>query len=248
MERWKFFDITHREHVFCNPISEEKINHIIGLLHLQPGQRVLDLATGKGEFVLRLAEKYKVAGYAVDLSPYFIEDANKKFSQRSPQPNIQFVLEEGKAFVERTTEKFDLVSCLGASWIFGNHEKTLAALSERVVPGGWIVVGEPYWRISPPRDYLEAIGEPVEQFATHYENMKIGERLGLTSFYSVCSSQDDWDVYEGLQVYAAESYAASNPEDPDLENLLERVRNAHDAYLRWGRDILGWAVYIFRRF
>jgi hypothetical protein len=28
--------------------------------------------------------------------------------------------------------------------------------------------------------------------------------------------------------------------------LLERVRAGVDAYLRWGRATLGWAIYVFR--
>ena len=35
-------------------------------------------------------------------------------------------------------------------------------------------------------------------------------------------------------------------EDPDLAELVERVSKARTVYLRWGRDTLGWAIYIFR--
>jgi len=69
--------------------------------------------------------------------------------------------------------------------------------------------------------------------------------LGLTLLCSVVSSEDDWDRYEGLQWQAAERYAAAHPDDPDAEALLNAVRKDRDGYLRWGRDCLGWAMYLF---
>jgi hypothetical protein len=61
------------------------------------------------------------------------------------------------------------------------------------------------------------------------------------------SSKDDWDRYEGLQWYSAAEYARTHPDDPDLAAVVEQVERAKAAYLRWGRDTLGWAIYMFRR-
>ncbi|HOL16495.1 MAG TPA: hypothetical protein PLZ49_09975 [Bacillota bacterium] len=38
-----------------------------------------------------------------------------------------------------------------------------------------------------------------------------------------------------------------NPGDPDLPELMERVNRSRECYLRWGRDCLGWAAYLFRK-
>ena len=79
MDMWKFFDITHREHILCNPMSLEKLEQLITLLPLKPGARVLDIATGKGEFLIRLAERHRqMTGTGVDFSPYCIADVHKK--------------------------------------------------------------------------------------------------------------------------------------------------------------------------
>jgi len=75
MDVWKFYNITHREHILCNPMSLEKLEQLIALLPLKPGARVLDIAIGKGEFLIRLAERYRqMTGTGVDLSPYCIAD------------------------------------------------------------------------------------------------------------------------------------------------------------------------------
>ena len=35
--------------------------------------------------------------------------------------------------------------------------------------------------------------------------------------------------------------------DPDLEEVIKRVHQSRDTYLKWGRNTLGWAVYLFRK-
>jgi hypothetical protein len=46
MDMWKFYDITHREHVVCNPMGEEKLARLVDLLRLPAGARVVDIACG----------------------------------------------------------------------------------------------------------------------------------------------------------------------------------------------------------
>jgi len=247
MDRWKYFAITHREHVLCNPMSVEKLDELIALLRLKPGARALDIATGKGEFIIRLAERYAIEGTGVDLSPYCVSDAGKKHRARIPDAPLTFLEMDGADYEPEKPEHFDLVACIGASWIYGGYEGTLKALRAMASPGGWVVVGEPYWRQEPAAGYLEAIGEERRSFGTHYGNMMAGKQLGLELVYTVVSSQDDWDRYEGLQWYAARAWASEHPDDPDVEEVLKRVRENRESYLRWGREMLGWAIYVFRQ-
>jgi len=71
--------------------------------------------------------------------------------------------------------------------------------------------------------------------------------VGLALLYTLVANPDDWDRYEGLQWQAAERYAADHPDDPDVEALLRSTHRSRDAYLRWGRNCLGWAMYLFRK-
>lgn len=247
MDTWKFFDITHRHHVVCNPMSIEKFEGLIALLRLVPGAQVLEIATGKGEFIIRLAERYGVEGVGVDLSPYCIVDARRKHQERVPDVQLRFLEMDGADYEPEKPESFDLVACIGASWIYGGHRGTLRALKGMAAQGSWIVVGEPYWRQEPTGEYVEAIGEEGSRFGTHYENVKVGQEQGLEVVYTLVSNQDDWDRYEGLQWYAAEEWAREHPEDADVAEVLERVRESREVYLKWGREMLGWAIYVFRK-
>jgi SAM-dependent methyltransferase len=248
MDMWKFFNITHRKHILCDPLSLEKLEQLITLLPLKPGARVLDIASGKGEFLIRLAERYpQIIGTGVDFSPYCIADVQKKHQERVPDAQLYFLEMDGAKYVPETLESFDLTACIGGSWIYGGLQGTLNALHKMAAPESWIAVGEPYWRHEPEKEYVEAIGATRNDFGEHYQNIEVGRELGLEAVYTLVSSQDDWDRYEGLQWYAAETWASEHRDDPDVETVLNRVRNSKTAYLRWGRETLGWAIYVFKK-
>lgn len=247
METWKFFDITHKNHIICNPSSLEKYQQLIDLLRLPPNASVLELAMGKGEFILRLAEQCGISGVGVDLSPYVVRDARANLAARAPEANITFLEMGGADYQPDEPESFDLTVCMGASWIFDGHKGTLAALKAMTKPGGQIIVGEPYWRQEPDPAYLKTAGFERELFGTHFANVQTGQELGLTLLYTLVSNLDEWDMYEGRQWHAAENYAIDHPDDPDVPELLARIRSGQEEYLRWGRDTLGWALYLFRK-
>jgi SAM-dependent methyltransferase len=247
MDLWKYFDITHREHVICNPISVEKIDELVALLRLKPGAKALDIATGKGEFLIRLAERYLIEGTGVEISPFHVADAWKMCGERVPNAHLTFLEMDGANFKPETPESFDLVSCLGASWIYGGHKETLEALKAMAATGVWVVTGEPYWRQEPEAEYLQVIGMERSAFGTHFENSQAGQALGLELAYTLTSSPDDWDRYEGLQWYAAANWASEHPDDPDVEEVLKRVKADRENYLKWGRDTFGWSIYVFAK-
>lgn len=105
----------------------------------------------------------------------------------------------------------------------------------------------PIWKKEPSEEYLKAVELQKDNYGTHYENMLIGKELGLELIYSIVSSEDDWDNYEGLNWYASIKYINANPDDKDNQELYNRIIKQRDSYLKWGRETIGWAVYIFQR-
>jgi SAM-dependent methyltransferase len=245
MDIWKFYDVTHRYHEVWNPTSRAKLDELIGLLRLNPGSAVLDIACGKGELLTRLAERYEISGIGVDISPYCVTDAEQKLRERVPGAQIQILNMDGADY--SPDQLFDLAMCIGASWVYKGHRGTLSALKAMTKPDALILVGEPFWLKDPDDAYLVAENLTRDMFGTHYENVLVGEDEGLFPLYTMVSSQDDWDRYETLQWYAAEKYARDNPDDPDVSEILTRVAHGRTNYLHWGRDTLGWAMYLFRK-
>jgi SAM-dependent methyltransferase len=246
LERFRYFDICLRHHVICNPSSIEKLDRMIDSLRIPQTGRLLDIACGKGEFLVRAVERYGCSAVGVDMSQYAIADAREKVAERIPGASVELIETDGSAY-DGPYASFDTVSCLGASWIWEGHTGTLRALARWAKPGGYVLVGEPYWKRTPDPEYLVADNMKASDFGTHQSNVEAGTALGLTPVYVADSNLDEWDHYETLQWYAAERWARENPGDPDRGEVLKTVAANRDNYLRWGRDTLGWALYLFRK-
>jgi SAM-dependent methyltransferase len=213
---------------------------------------VLDIACGKGEFLLRLAERYGgdlgegFRGVGVDISPYHIAELREAAAKRVPAAALE-LLETDGADYQPEAGGFDLASCLGASWIFGGYRTTLRALRVAARPGGQVLVGEVFWRSEPDPAYLLSSGMHRDQFGSHADNVDSGIDEGLVPLLALVSESFEWDLYKTLQWRAAARWSASHRADPDRAELIGRVeRNRHE-YLTWGRDTLGWALYLFAR-
>jgi len=248
MDIWKFYDITHRKHTLMNPMSPHRFETLCKLLELKPGSRVLDMACGKGEFIVRLAELYGASGTGVDISPYFIKECLAKKERRVPASDLKFIEMDGSEFKPDPSEPYDLAICLGATWIYGDFRRTAHSMGSMVKAGGLVIIGDAFWQGDPPEDYLKETGAKREDFAHDYrDNIDIGEEEGLAPLFNMVSSKDDWDLYETLKWWCADDYARYNPGDSDVPELLERDRKGRELYLKLERDIVGWCIYVFRK-
>ena len=102
MDRWRYFAITHRDHVICNPTSLAKLDELIGLLDLRPGARVLDVACGKAEFLARMVERCAGSGVGVDASPQFAAAARDRLRQRGLARAVLLHEQDGADYDGRT--------------------------------------------------------------------------------------------------------------------------------------------------
>jgi cyclopropane fatty-acyl-phospholipid synthase-like methyltransferase len=248
MDVWKFYSVRERLHTYCNPVNKERFEALLHLLRLKPNSTVLDIACGKGEFLVRLAELYHVTGMGVDISPYFVQEAQARAKRRVPNEALVFMQVDAKDYKPPEGVLFDLTSCMGATWIWNGYKGTLEALKNMTKPSGTVIIGEPYWLKTPDPEYLKADNMKKETYAdTHYDNIKMGENQGLTCIYTMVSTQQDFDHYETLAWMAINNYAHDNPTDLDLPEILERMKHDKHVYLQWQRDTMGWALYVFRK-
>ena len=244
LDIWKFFYATHQFHTVLNPMSTIKIDELIELLNLKSQAEILDIACGKGEILIRIAERYTISGVGVDISPFFVADAKQNLKQRVPNSRIEILNMDGADY--KPDRLFDLSMCIGASWIYRGHQETLRALKSMTKPSGLILVGEPFWLKEPEEAYLTAAGETRDDFGTHYENVQAGTEEDLILLYSLVSNQDDWDRYSALRWYSTAKFAEENKDDPDVTEIVKRIDREKTTYLQWGRDTVGWAIYLFQ--
>jgi hypothetical protein len=63
----------------------------------------------------------------------------------------------------------------------------------------------------------------------------------------IAASDDDWDRYETLHWQAVEAWLAGHPDDPDAPEFRRRNARSREDYLRWQRELLGWAIFVARK-
>ena len=86
-----------------------------------------------------------------------------------------------------------------------------------------------------------------EDFHSHRENVLIGDEVGLSCVFTLASDFEDWDEYETPHWWAVSEYSDSHQDDPDLPEIWESLRKNRETYLKYGLDVMGWCIYIYRK-
>jgi precorrin-6B methylase 2 len=236
-----WFAVAERDHELQNPTSEEKIRLLGERLRLDSRSRVLDLASGKAGPARVLASTFGCRIVAVEKAPEFAVVARERVAAAGLAELIEIHEEDAHEF-GLELGAFDAALCLGASFVWGGLQGTLSALEPAVRPGGYVVVGEPYWRRWPLPPGLDDEG-----FVTLAETAARFATAGLRVETVIASSEDDWDRYESLHWRAVEEWLDANPADPDAGEFRRRNDEYRDRYLRVGRELLGWAIVAGRK-
>ena len=230
-----FYAIAERDHEIQNPTSHEKIRHLGEWLQLGPDSRVLDIACGKCGPAIILASTFGCPITGVEQYPGFVEAARERIAAADLGGLIEVVEADGREF-PLEPESWDVALCLGATFVWDDLDGTLSALAPGVRPGGHVVVGEPYWRRSPP------VGTDTRGYVSLAETGARIERHGVALVGLISSSTDDWDRYESLHWRALEDWLAENDDD--------EIRQAYEEHKRQylaRRDAFGWAIFLARK-
>jgi len=54
----------------------------------------------------------------------------------------------------------------------------------------------------------------------------------------------DWDRYEADNWHGLIRWLEENPDHPERGEVVEHLQKSQDEYLRYGREYLGWAMYV----
>ncbi len=244
----RFHEIAERDHRILNPFTEEQLMLLGELCRLQPGARQLDLCCGKGEMLTRWAATWGITGVGVDISSHFLEHARARAAELAVTDSIEFMRADAAAFPVAEGQ-FDIVSCLGATWIGDGLAGTLT----KMVPGlrdrdSLILVGEPYWIEEPPPEAYDGIaGGDRELFTTLSGTLDRFESVGLDLVEMVVAGGHGWDRYEAAQWLALSDWLREHPDDPELEEICRFRDHNRRAYLTYGRRYFGWGVFVLRR-
>jgi predicted O-methyltransferase YrrM len=238
-----YFAVIEGKHELQNPTSADKIRLLGKRLQLHRGSHVLDVASGRAGPAVLLAEAFGCRITCVEQAEEFDAAARRRVHEAGLDPLIELVHADARNF-EVGHEGYDVALCLGATFVWEGLPGTLSALTPAVRRGGFVAVGEPYWRVWP---LPEGFDRPDGVYATLPETVRRFETAGLTPVSLIDASHDDWDRYETLHWHAAEEWLTEHPNDPDAHEIQAQIERDREHYLRWQRDLLGWAIIVGRK-
>jgi SAM-dependent methyltransferase len=239
----EFFDlvnISERYMELVNPSTPEKVLTVGRFLRLGEESRVLDFGCGFAEPLVLWAERYGIQGIGIDIRPAACERARHKIADRGLADRLEIVCSAGADYVF-PSGTFDAATCLGATFVFGGFRQTIQAMREALCPSGRLAIGEPYWqRTDVPADYAAREADIQHEHALLAAIREEGFDLEVV----VRAGQDDWDRYESDNWHGLIRWLEENPDHPERAKVTAWFRDNQENYIRYGREYLGWAMYV----
>ncbi len=238
-------EIAESDHRILNPFTDAHLMELASVSRVGPGTRVLDLACGKGEMLVRWAQEHGSSGVGVDISETFVAAARLRADELGLAKRV--VIELGDARdCHPEPQAFDVGACIGATWIGDGVPGTIELLRPAVAPDGLFLIGEPYWREPPPPEARRALGEDDHDFDDLASLLQRFESAGTELVEMVLADPHSWDRYVASQWWTLRLWLDDHPGDPlkeDVERYLEDCRHSHLAYQR---RYLGWGVFVLK--
>ncbi|MFB9877795.1 SAM-dependent methyltransferase [Planobispora siamensis] len=242
----RFHEIAESGHRILNPFTDDKLALLGEVARLRSGMRLLDLGCGKGEMLCQWSRAHGIEGVGVDISEVFLDGARARAAELGVSGRVRF--EHGDAGAYRAEPgSFDVVSCLGVTWIGGGLEGTVKLMLPALKDDGILLVGEPYWISEPPAGAHEAFGFAPEEFASLAGTFDRFEAAGTEVLEMVLADRDSWDRYVASQWWTLSDWLRANPDDPDVVDVRAFLEGSRRFHVEYGRRYLGWGVFVVRR-
>lgn len=241
----RFHEIAEASHRILNPFTEAKLDLLGEVCRPQTGGRILDLACGKGELLSRWAARYGARGVGVDISTVFLAAARERAAELGVGDRVGFVHGDAGAY-RAEPGAFDVVSCIGATWIGGGLVGTLELMKPALARDGLLLVGEPYLHGEPPAEAWADFGVEPGGLVPLPGLLGRFDEAGCELLEMVLADPDSWDRYEAAQWRTLSDWLRANPDDPDTPALRQYLADRRHGHLAYRRPHLGWGVFVLR--
>lgn len=245
MDLLRQHEIAEASHRILNPFTDEKLELLGQLCRWRRNMRLLDLGSGKGEMLCTWAQRHGIRGLGVDISEVFVPEAKARAAHLGVADQVRFVRADASTFGV-TPASFDAVACIGATWIGGGLAGTIDLMRPALVPGGLLLIGEPFWREPPPEAAHQALSLGPGEFASLPGTLDRFEAAGVELVEMVLADEDAWDRYVASQWWTVAAWLNGHPDHADAAGMREYLDHSRRSHLAYGRRYLGWGVFVLR--
>jgi cyclopropane fatty-acyl-phospholipid synthase-like methyltransferase len=237
--------VGHRGMSWCNPLGADHFEEVLGMIEAGSVTSALDIGCGKGELLIRLAERGGSRGIGLDVNAMLIEEGQFSAERRAPGL-VQLHCMDARTF-PLAVDGYDVAAAVGAGSALGGTEATMRALAVAVRPAGRIALGELFWDRDPSSDELAALGMTRRSLSSLDQLVAACDAAQLETEAVVTASSEDLERYEWRHHRNIAAYARAHPNDEQAQRMWARRLRWRDAYLRAGRRVIGFAVIVARR-
>jgi cyclopropane fatty-acyl-phospholipid synthase-like methyltransferase len=242
----RFYEIAESRHSIQNPFHESQLPLLAEIAGIREGMRQLDLACGHGELLCRWARDYGVSGLGVDISPVFAAAARERAAELGVADQVSIAVGDAATY-DPGAERFDVVSCIGASWIGGGTAGTLRIMRRWLKPGGVLLIGEIAWKEEPPAEICAAMGiAPGDWPVGLYRLFDVFTQEGCALVDFIMAEKANWDRYMGLSWRTTLDWLAAHPGDPIAADLRAWHLARQREYFYAERPWCEWGVFVLR--
>jgi len=237
-DRFEIFEALHHTMTIDNPMTSADLDEVVALLAPADGESMLDLACGHGELLRRIRRSASIDAHGVDLSPWMIRTAH----QLAEAAGLKIGWTIGDAKHHGEGRSHDLVTSLGATWIWHGSRGTVRAVAERLAPGGRMAIGDMHLRDE----------RTTEEVVEHYgaiDSVGIIEsyyaEAGIELIGRVATTDEAWDDYLARTRASASAWAQMYPGERADRYLAEQ--QDWERFHERDRDVLTWSVFVGRK-
>jgi SAM-dependent methyltransferase len=235
---------------YLYPLSSAKADSLIGALDIASGDLVIDLGCGNGGLLIDAIARGNCRGVGVEADATLLTLADAEARRRGAVQRLQLI-HQPVAEYAAASGVADTIICLGGTATFGGLGAAAARCYELLRVGGRLLLGDFFWRRSPPAAYRELLGPAALTVPALGANARITVNAGFEQQLTTLASESEWDAFETARYRSAladaERLAASTAGETAAAPARQRAQSLYQAYWRHGRDALGFGLHVFRK-
>ncbi|MDK2975165.1 MAG: hypothetical protein PWP08_1536 [Methanofollis sp.] len=239
MDYFDLISISTRNSAIMNPTTPGKLAGAGEMARLTAGEQVIEFGCGYGTILALWGERFGIFGRGIDIRKDACIRAEETLLRAGLSERITISCADLRT--EIPDRGYDLAVCVGSSHIWGGFSASLSAMAEWLAPEGRIVIGERYWaKESVPPSFSREWPEVL----TEYEIFSWARDAGFEIRGVFRASHDDWDAYESSNWGGLLAWLEEHPADPGADEVREYLRRIQDEYAGYGREYMGFALYV----
>jgi SAM-dependent methyltransferase len=239
--RWLLGDDLH-------PGGEELSRRLAHLAGLEPGSRVLDVASGRGRTARLLAFEFGAEVTGVEVSAESVAAAQTKAEAAGLGTRVRFVQGDAEA-LPAPSRAFDAVICECALCLFPGKGRALAEMRRVLRPGGVVAISDVTAEPDDLPPSLRALAGQIACLADALPRAGYETLLHDAGFELLTAESHDGALAAlaervEYRLRAARMLDAAAPYRDLIAEAIALVREARSAIVRGG---LGYRLFIARR-